>query len=205
MRSTIKAAAGALIISLGSAYSVAADMYNGPGFSGSLWVAESGGEVQKMGNVHAGEAGFLMNMEMQGQRISSLMKWDSEIAWSLIHSQRMYMEIPPEQSGWEPYQAKACHGYESGEKLGDETVNGRTVEKWRCTSQTMVPEGEQASDATTWYDPELGMEIKSVGDNGNVFEFRDIVVGPQDASLFEIPADYQKFDMNAMMQQMQQQ
>jgi hypothetical protein len=199
------AAAGAAIFVLGSAYPAAADMYTGPGFSGSLWIAEGGGGVQQMGTVHAGEDGFVLNMEVQGQQISSLMKWDSEIVWSLIHGQRMYMEVPPEQSGWEPYEARACSGYEDGEKLGADTVSGRATEKWRCTGQTAVPEGEQPVDATVWYDPELEMAVRSVDDAGDIFEVRDIAVGAQDATLFEIPDGYQKFDMNALMMQMQNQ
>lgn len=205
MRMNVKVGFTAVAILAGSAVSASADLYGGPGFSGSLWVAEGGRQVQEMGTVHAGEAGFLLNMEIQGQSISTLMKWDSEIIWSLIHGQRMYMEIPPEASGWQPYEARACSGYSDGEKLGDESLNGRATEKWRCTGQTAVPQGEQPVDAIVWYDPELEMGIKSVEDDGNVFEVRDIAVGAQDAALFEIPAGYQKLDMNALMMQMQQQ
>lgn len=205
MRTHFSIGITAAAILVGSTVAASADMYSGPGFSGSLWVAEGGGQVQEMGTVHAGEAGFLLNMQVQGQSISTLMKWDSGIVWSLIHGQRMYMEIPPEQSGWEPYEARACSGYAEGEKLGDEYLNGRATEKWRCTGQTAVPQGEQPVDAVVWYDPELEMGIKSVEDDGNIFEVRDIAVGAQDAALFELPAGYQKLDMSALMMQMQQQ
>lgn len=205
MRASFTVAATAAIFLLGSAYAANADSYGGPGFLGSIWFGENGGEPEQMGTAHVGAAGFVMNMEAQGQRISSLIKWDSEIIWSLMHDQKMYMEIPPEQSGWEPYEAKACSGYRNGEKQGSETVNGRTAEKWRCTGQTTVPDGEQPSDAVVWYDPELEFEIKVVEDNGNIFEFRDVEIGAQDASMFEVPAGYKQFDMNAMMQQMMQQ
>lgn len=200
-----KSVVAAGIVLIGAATPAAADYYKGPGFSGTLWVAEGGGQVEHMGTVHAGDAGFLLNMQIQGQHISTLMKWDSDIIWSLIHNQRMYMEVPSEQSGWQPYEAVACNGYSDGEMLGSETVNGRATEKWRCTGQTAVPQGKQPVDAKVWYDPELEMGIKTIDDNGNIFEVRDISVGPQESSLFEIPAGYQKFDMNALMQQMQQQ
>ena len=204
MRKSLKVSAAAAVMVLSASFGATADNYSGPGFSGTAWFGE-GGQPEQMGTVHVDRGGFLMNIESQGQRVSSLIKWDSEIVWSLMHDQKMYMEIPPEQSGWEPYEARACTGYEGGEQQGNETVNGRATEKWRCTGQTMVPQGEQPSDATVWYDPELEMEIKSVSDTGDVFEIRDIAVGGQDASMFEIPAGYKKFDMNAMMQQMMQQ
>jgi hypothetical protein len=158
-----------------------------------------------MGNVHVGGAGFLMNIESQGQKISSLIKWNSETVWSLMHDQKLYVEIPPEQSGWDEYEAKACVGFRNGEKQGSETIDGRATEKWRCTGQTTVPQGGTPSDATVWYDPELQFALKTAEDNGNVFEIRDVKIGAQDASMFEIPGGYQKFDMNAMMQQKLQQ
>ena len=205
MRTRFTVAATAAIFLLGSAYAANAGNYGGPGFSGTAWFGEDGGKVEHMGAIHVGGAGFLMTMESQGQKVSSLVKWDSEVIFSLLHDQKMYMEIPPEQSGWNEYEARACGGYEKGEKLGSETLNGRATEKWRCTGQTALPEGEQPSDATVWYDPELEFEIKTVEDNGKIFEIRDVKVGAQDASMFEIPAGYQKLDMNAMMQQLMQQ
>jgi hypothetical protein len=205
MRTHFKVAVTTVVFLLGSVFTANADGYGGPGFSGMAWFSDKGGKIGEIGSVHVGAAGFLMNMESQGQKVSSLIKWDSEIVWSLMHDQKMYMEIPQEQSGWEPYEAKACMGYKSGEKQGSESLYGRNTEKWRCTGQTMVPEGEQPSDATVWYDPELEFGVKSAEDNGNIFEIRDIQTGAQNASMFNIPADYKKFEMNAMMQQMMQQ
>lgn len=205
MKIRFRIAAAAAVFLLGSAYTANAENYDGPGFAGTLWFIGESSKVEQMGTVHVGTAGFLMNMVSGGQKVSSLSKWDSETIVTLMHDQKMYMEIPPEQSGWEPYENRACMGYENGEKQGSETVNGRSTEKWRCTGQTMVPEGETAADTTVWYDPELKFAIKSVDDNGEAFEVRDVKVGAQDALMFKIPAGYKKFDMNAMMQQMMQQ
>lgn len=205
MRINFRVVATTAIFLLGSAYAANAGNYDGPGFSGTAWFGESGHKVEQMGTVHVGSAGFLMNMETQGQKVSSLAKWDSDVVVTLMHDQKMYMEIPPNQSGWEEYESRACMGYQNGKKQGSETVNGRSTEKWRCTGQTMVPDGETASDATVWYDPELKFGIKSVDDNGETFEIRDFQIGAQKASIFKVPGGYKKFDMNAMMQQMQQQ
>ncbi len=179
--------------------------YNGPGFAGVAYFAENNGTPEKLGTVHVDRAGFRMNMKTQGQTVSSLMFWDSETIVTLMHDQKMYMEIPPEQSGWQAYEDKPCNGFTDGEKLGDETLDGRQAEKWRCTGQTSPPAGQPPSDATTWYDRELKMETRVVEDNGNIFEIRNVKIGRQDASLYEIPDGYQMFDMNAMMQQMMQQ
>jgi len=205
MKTSGTVTAVAAIFLIGSAFSANAENYGGPGFSGTIWVSEKGSEIKQMGNVHVGGGGFLINIESQGQKISSLLRWDSETVWSLMHDQKMYMEIPPEQSGWEEYEAKACVGYQDGEKQGPETINGRATEKWRCSGQTAVAQGDKPSDATVWYDPELQFGLKAAEDNGNTFEIRDVEIGAQDASMFRIPGGYQKLDMNAMMQQMMQQ
>jgi hypothetical protein len=205
MKTSFTVAATAAIFLFGSVSTANAGNYGGPGFSGTVWVSEEGGGTEQMGNVHVGGAGFLMNIESQGQKISSLIKWNSETVWSLMHDQKLYVEIPPEQSGWDEYEAKACVGFRNGEKQGSETIDGRATEKWRCTGQTTVPQGGMPSDATVWYDPELQFALKTAEDNGNVFEIRDVKIGAQDASMFEIPGGYQKFDMNAMMQQKLQQ
>jgi hypothetical protein len=192
-------------ILLGIIGTARAGSYDGPGFSGTAWIAENGGEIRQMGDVHVGAGGFRMNMVTQGQHMSSLIKWNSDSVWSLMHDQKMYMEIPREQTGLEAFDPKPCSGFEQGEKVGPETVSGRKTEKWRCTGQKMVPPGQQPSDATTWYDPALKFEIKTVDDSGNVFEIRDIAVGAQDAAMFQIPSGYRELDMNGLMQQMMKQ
>ena len=205
MRTSVTIAATVALFLLAPTFAAIAGSYGGPGFSGTVWFGENGGNAQKMGSVHVGGAGFLMNIEGQGQQVSSLIRWDSKIIWSLMHDQKLYMELPPEQSGWQEYEAKACVGYQNGEMQGSETVGGRTTEKWRCTGQTAVAPGGTPSDATVWYDPELQFGVKSVEDNGNIFEIRDIERGAQAASLFKVPDDYQKLDMSAMMEQLMQQ
>jgi hypothetical protein len=78
----------------------------------------------------------------------------------------------------------SCH------RVGEDTVNGRATVKYEGTSA----EGDQGS---AWIDRSLRFVIKWQGKNG-VMELHDIKEGPQPSSLFEIPSDYQKFDMGAM-------
>ncbi|MDH5556800.1 MAG: DUF4412 domain-containing protein [Alphaproteobacteria bacterium] len=198
------AAATAAFLAVG-ANAASADSYTGPGFAGVAWAKESNQKAVKFGAINVGAEGLKMDIEQQGQRVSIIRLWDADVAFSLMHDQKMYMEIPPEQTGWDDYSEEACTGFEKGEKLGSETVNGRDTEKWSCTGQAFVPEGSQAADATVWYDPKLKFAIKSIDADGNEFEVKDIKVGAQKSSMYEIPAGYQKFDMNAMMQQMMQQ
>jgi hypothetical protein len=78
-------------------------------------------------------------------------------------------------------------------KVGEETLNGRSTVKYHGTSQT----GE-TGDA--WVDRKLHLVIKWEGEKTGV-ELQKIQEGPQSAALFKIPADYEKFDLDAMKQQ----
>jgi hypothetical protein len=80
-------------------------------------------------------------------------------------------------------------------RIGPDTVNGRSAIKYEAVS----PKGEQNNG---WVDPKLKFLIKSQNAQGRGMELRNIQEGPQQASLFEIPAGYQKVDMGQMMKQM---
>ena len=195
----------AVALGMAAAQGALAADYTGPGFTGDAYFAEDNGPLKKMGVVHVDRAGLRMDMESEGKTYTSLMYWNSNVVITLMHEQKMYMELPPEQSGWDIYEDKPCNGYTDGKKLGTETLNGRKAEKWRCTGEINVPADETPTDSTTWYDRELKIETRTVEDNGDIFEIRNVKIGRQDASQFKIPDGYKKFDMNAMMQQMQQQ
>jgi len=92
---------------------------------------------------------------------------------------------------WQKMVAKpgaTCH------KVGSETVNGRSTVKYQATSAS----GEVSN---VWLDPKLRFPVKWEGKNGGG-ELQDIKEGSQPASLFEIPADYQKMQMPAGMPNM---
>lgn len=132
----------------------------------------------------------------------------------LMPKQHMYMEMPAQMmekrgmysffrtgdvenacSDWLKMAANrggTCH------KVGNETVNGRNTVKYEGTNA----KGETGS---VWLDPKLRFPVKWEGKDGHSGEMRNIQEGSQPASLFEIPAGYQKFDMGGMMNKMGQQ
>jgi hypothetical protein len=93
-----------------------------------------------------------------------------------------WMQLPQNKGG-------SCH------KIGSETVNGRSTVKYEGTNA----KGETGD---VWLDPKLRFPVKWEGKNGS-WELRNIQEGTQPASLFEIPADYKKFDMPNMGGMMQ--
>lgn len=207
MKRTVLGALAAMIIGIGGTLAAGAGEYSGPGFSGIAWHGENGTADQEIGFMYVDGPGFRMETQQDGQRVAVLAYWNQQTTFTLMPDQQMYMEIPAEQTGSTAadFDGQPCDGYENARQIGSETVNGRATEKWRCSGELEPMPGEQAADSTSWFDPELGFPLREVKDNGDAFEVRDIEVGRQDDSLFEIPAGYQELDMNAIMQQMMQQ
>jgi hypothetical protein len=80
----------------------------------------------------------------------------------------------------------SCH------KIGSETVNGRSTVQYEGTNSS----GETSQ---VWLDPKLRFPVKWQGKNGGG-ELHNIQEGAQPASLFEVPAGFNKMDMGGMMQ-----
>lgn len=131
----------------------------------------------------------------------------------LIPSQKMYMESmpgmgPAKKDIWfRPTDPNnACPQYEamvnkynngpvSCRKIGPDVVDGRAAIKYAGTSKN--------GSGYAWIDPKLRFVLKWEDDKGNTVELRNIKEGRQDASLFEVPSDYHKFEMPQGMQQRQ--
>lgn len=76
--------------------------------------------------------------------------------------------------------------------VGNETLNGRAVEKWEMA--VTAPGGESVR-SFQWYDPELALAIREEFPGGVVSEMKNIRVGEQPDSLFTVPAGYQRITM----------
>ncbi|HTQ46109.1 MAG TPA: hypothetical protein VMI75_25310 [Polyangiaceae bacterium] len=81
--------------------------------------------------------------------------------------------------------------------LGDEMLNGAAARKFEIASSQGV--------VTAWFEKATGapLEMKSTVDGrAAVVEWKERKAGPQDATLFQVPGDYQLQDMDAMMEKM---
>jgi hypothetical protein len=131
----------------------------------------------------------------------------------LMDQQHMYMEMPAQtqsqrmgyasaffhtgdvESACSDWAQQANNKGGTCHKVGSETVNGRSTIKYESTSAN-------GDTGNFWIDPKLRFPVKWQGKNSGG-ELRDIQEGPQQASLFEVPAGYAKFDMGGMMQRPQ--
>jgi hypothetical protein len=83
------------------------------------------------------------------------------------------------------------------ERLGEEVVDGRATLKYRAVS----PKG---ATITAWIDPELKFLLRFRGQDGSGIDIKTIELGPQDKSLFEISAEYDKFDPKELIERVKQ-
>lgn len=132
----------------------------------------------------------------------------------LMPAQKMYIESmpnmgPKKRDIWfraddpnnacpqfEAMAKKSNDGTVSCRKIGPDTVNGRAAIKYEGSSKN--------GSGYAWIDPKLRFLLKweDIG-KGDTVELRNIKEGAQDASLFEVPSDYHKFDMQQMQRRRQ--
>jgi outer membrane lipoprotein-sorting protein len=142
----------------------------------------------------AGPMGGKMNMIVDGA---------TKTMYMLMPDQHMYMEFSTEQNSpatqsMPKFQdmfrgSDPCAGREGAtcKKLGTETVNGRSCDKWEITDKSGKKE-------TFWMDQKLHFPIKMI--NGDItIQYTNIKEGPQDAALFKVPDGYRKMPMGAGM------
>ena len=121
-----------------------------------------------------------MYMEMPSQMMEKRGMYNFFRTGDVENACSDWLKLPANQGG-------------SCQKVGSETVNGRNTVKYEGTNA-------KGESGFVWLDPKLRFPVKWEGKNQEGGELRNIQEGAQPASLFEIPAGYQKFDMGGMMQ-----
>ena len=76
-------------------------------------------------------------------------------------------------------------------KVGVEQVNGRTCDHWQFADKS-------GNTKNVWIDQQLHFPIKQVSSEGT-WQLTNIREGEPEASLFQVPAGYQRMDMGRPM------
>ncbi len=139
----------------------------------------------------------------------------------VLPGRRQYAELTPEATGFQlgklmtPGQlVSRLENLKGVERVGEETVDGRTAEKYRYarTTDTKTQAGTVSTEAFIYVDKETGLPLRSElfsEASGNVqgvkgarivAEMRDITT-TVDNSLFEVPSDYKKVPPQQVRQQ----
>lgn len=180
-------------------------------FSADMSMTASNGNMNMSGKVYFSLPNMRIEMNNisgakpagpMGGKMTMIADGAAKKMYTLMVDQHMYMEFSTDQGG--PMTQRMpniqdmlksgdlCAGREGAtcKKVGTESIDGRSCDKWEMTEKSGKVE-------TFWMDQKLHFPIKLVsGDITTIYT--NIKEGPQDDSLFKVPAGYQKFDMGSM-------
>jgi len=182
-------------------------------FSGDMVSTSQGNEHRA--KIYATKDKIRFEPEKQGaMKGAVIVNFSTHMTDVLMPERKMYMEMLQGQGpGAQPWSRDmfrpsnlddACSEWVklpqnqggSCKNLGSETVNGRSTVKFEGTNS-------KGETGYAWIDKKIAFPIKWEGKN-DTWELQNIKEGSQPASLFEIPSDYQKFQMPAGMPNMPQ-
>jgi outer membrane lipoprotein-sorting protein len=159
----------------------------------------TGGEMNS-GKIYFSLPKMRMESSSKGQDSVIIMDQSIQTVYILMPKQRMYIESRTDQqnpmmrqgpkapTSFDPNHP--CGANEKCEKVGTETVNGRVCDKWVSTGTK--------GTSTAWIDQKLSFPVKTQSANGEIWQLTNIKEGKPDATLFELPAGYQKMVMPGM-------
>jgi hypothetical protein len=130
-------------------------------------------------------------MEVQGQSGYNILREDKKVMWIVMPDEKTYIEMP-----FDPYEKPQVEekyvGEISRKEVGEEIIDGHPTKKYEITYKI----DDKTDRVYQWIATDMDFPIKSTAIDGSwVAEFKDIKIGPQPDSLFEIPAGYQKMTM----------
>ncbi len=144
-----------------------------------------------------GEATQEYKVNLSGQKVRldmvkpgtgvTIIRKDLEVIWTLMSDNKLFLEMEVQPQNKNPLVFEPDRTLEY-EKLGEETLDGRKVMKECVTIQNG---NDKKKEFYRWFDTGLGWPVKIEALDGKwSMQLKDIVPGPQDAALFEIPLDF---------------
>jgi hypothetical protein len=179
-----------------SGYAVSAQMVSKP-FSADKVVTKRG--TTTTSKVYATSIATRTDGEQRGKKFIAITRWDRKVLWSIMPDQKMYveMQIPvgPESAAAMNELAK---GMMKDAQVKKESLGSEQVEGFQCDKTRMTVTWQGITSTTTeWAAKELGGFVLKKQDDttGELTEYKNIQLGPQDPSLFELPSGYQKMNI----------
>jgi len=133
-------------------------------------------------------------MEMKPHNDMSMViitRLDKKVAWNLMPETKMYMEIPFDMKN-KPKIDEKYEGEIERKEVGRETIDGHPTIKYLITYKV----DNDKHQVYQWLATDIKMPVKTAAVDGSWGqEFKNIKMGSQSYSLFELPTDYQKMQM----------
>ncbi|MBN2057752.1 MAG: DUF4412 domain-containing protein [Candidatus Saganbacteria bacterium] len=130
-----------------------------------------------------------------GQKTIAIVRADKNVMWNIMPQQKMYMEMkldPKQMVG----KTTKLPGELSRKKVSSEKVSGLMCDKYKITYKP----NEKASEMSVyqWISKD-NIPVKTAATDGSWYSlYKDVKVGAQPDSLFDLPGGYKKFSMPKM-------
>jgi hypothetical protein len=161
-------------------------------------------ETSMAGKVYVTPSKERREMNVSGETVTMIMRRDKKIAWTLMPSEQMYMEMSfndaAQQSGnLDNYKVEMT-------AMGSENINGVNCEKSKIV-MTKLDDGTKMGGFWWMTKDNIMMKMDMLAiDKGNKMriklELNNLKVGKQNPTQFEIPAGYSKMGMPNMQDMM---
>jgi hypothetical protein len=131
------------------------------------------------------------DINFSGVSMSMIYRADKKVSWSIMPQSRTFVE-----NALDPQSSMSFSDAEKAgitrKKIGSEAVNGVNCDKYEISYKV----GATTHKAFQWISNDNKIAIKNEAADGSwENEINNIKVGPQPASLFEIPAGYKKMSV----------
>ncbi len=132
-------------------------------------------------------------MSMNGMQMATIVRPDLQKVYQVMVTQKMVMEIPYDPNKFKNSMAAASGPKGKFELIGPEMAEGVACIKYKVTSD------ESTKVNFLWIDAAAKSPVKMASEDGSfIILWKNYKAGPQDASLFEPPADYKVMTMPVM-------
>jgi len=123
---------------------------------------------------------------------TTIVRQDLNKVWTILASQQAYMEAEATKDTDQPMAAETVKGEVSRKKLGGETVAGHPATKYEVSAEA----DGRVTKIHQWWATDINFPVRTAAVDGSWnMEYRDIQIGDQPDSLFEIPSGYTKMSL----------
>jgi hypothetical protein len=158
-------------------------------FSADTITTMQGGQTMS-GKMYFKPDKFRMEMKANEETVM-ITRIDKKVAWNVMTKQKMYMEMPFDLKN-KPKVEEKFAGEIDRKEVGKETIDGHPTKKYLITYKT----GDKKDQVYQWLATDIKFPVKTSAVDGSwAQEFKNIKMGPQQDSLFEVPAGFQKMQM----------
>src|SRR5271169_3502074 len=159
-------------------------------FSGVALAAEFSADTISTGKgrTNTGKAFFSKDryrIDMENHNTSMIVRIDKKVIWTIMPNRKTYMEKAYDDMKDRPMVEQKMVGEVERKQVGAETIDGHPTKKYLVTRKSGIGQHQVYS----WWATDMNFSIKTAAVDGSWSqEYKNIKIGAQPDSLFEVPA-----------------